>query len=75
MSCFYHLVTRPLNLAIPRYSFEPRDKMFFKGNGFSSFAKIMGKNISKNSSRKYSQKLMYLKLLQKSHSKNSRSNW
>ena len=41
-----------------RYSVQPRDRIFVKGYGFLSFAKIMvkniGKNISKNLSGKYS---------------------
>ena len=44
-----------------RYSVEPRGKIFVKGYGFSFFAKCMGKNsknISKNLSSKYSQKLL-----------------
>ena len=44
-----------------RYSVQPRHRKFVKGNGFLSFAKNMsesiGKNISKNLSGKYSQKL------------------
>ena len=36
-----------------RYSIEPRDKIYVKGYGFLSFAKIMGKSLS----NKYSQKL------------------
>ena len=43
-----------------RYSVEPRDQIFVKNHGFSSFPKNMGKNvgknISENLSRKYSQK-------------------
>ena len=43
-----------------RYSIQPRDLMFVKGYGFSSFSKNMdkniGKNISKNLSGKYSPK-------------------
>ena len=31
-----------------RYSVQPRDQIFVKGYGFLSFAKSMGKNISKN---------------------------
>ena len=42
-----------------RYSVQPRDQIFFKGYGFLSFAKNIGKNISKNSQEgKYSQKLL-----------------
>ena len=37
-----------------RYSIEPRDKKYVKGYGFLSFAK----NIDKNISSKYSQKLL-----------------
>ena len=44
-----------------RYSVQPRDRIFIRGYGFSSFAKNMGKNIDKNISKKlnskYSQKL------------------
>ena len=36
-----------------RYSIEPRDRIYVKGHGFLSFAK----NMSKNLSHKYSQKL------------------
>ena len=43
-----------------RYSVRPRDRIFVKGYGFSSFAKNMGRNIGKtiikNLSSKYSQK-------------------
>ena len=66
-----------------RYSIEPRDIRYVKGYGFSYFAKNIGKNIS----NKYSQKLAdsakkskYNKsrcnksFFQKSNSKNSRSN-
>ena len=35
-----------------RYSIEARDRKFVKGNGFLSFAKNMGKNISKRFSGK-----------------------
>ena len=35
-----------------RYSVQPRDRIFAKGYGFLSFAKNMGKNISKNLSGK-----------------------
>ena len=38
-----------------RYSVEPRDRRYVKGYGFLSFAKNIGKNIS----NKYSQKLVY----------------
>ena len=37
-----------------RYSIEPRDRIYMKGYGFLSFAK----NIGKNSSNKYSQKVI-----------------
>ena len=37
-----------------RYSVEPRDRRYLKGYGFLSFAK----NIGKNTSNKYSQKLV-----------------
>ena len=36
------------------YSVEPRDRIYVKGYGFSSFAKNMGKNLS----NKFSQKLL-----------------
>ena len=36
------------------YSIEPRDKIYVKGYGFSSFAKNMGKSLS----NKYGQKLL-----------------
>ena len=29
-----------------RYSIEPRDRIYVKGYGFLSFAKIIGKNLS-----------------------------
>ena len=38
-----------------RYSTEPRDRIQVKGSGFLSFAKNMGKNLS----NKYSQKLLH----------------
>ena len=37
-----------------RYSIEPRDRIYFKGYGFLSFAKNMGKHLS----NKYGQKLL-----------------
>ena len=37
-----------------RYSIEPRDRIYVEGYGFMSFAK----NISKNLSNKYSQKII-----------------
>ena len=45
-----------------RYSIKPRDKIYFKYYGFSSFVKNMGrnigKNISKNLTNKYNQNLL-----------------
>ena len=38
------------------YSVQPRDRIFVKGYGFSSFATNMGKNIGKNISKKLSGK-------------------
>ena len=37
-----------------RYSVQPRDRIFVEGYGFFSFAKNIGKNISKSLSGKYS---------------------
>ena len=37
-----------------KYSIEPRNRIYVKGNGFLSFAKNMGKNLS----NKYGQKLI-----------------
>ena len=37
-----------------RYSIEPRDRIHVKGYGFMSFAKNIGKNLS----NKYSQKII-----------------
>ena len=37
-----------------RYSIEPRDRIYVKGYGFLSFAKNIGKNISKSMRNKYS---------------------
>ena len=37
-----------------RYSIEPRDRIYVKGQGFLSFAKNMGKSLS----NKYGQKLL-----------------
>ena len=37
-----------------RYSIQPKDQIFVKGYGFLCFAKNMGKNLS----GKYSQKLL-----------------
>ena len=60
-----------------RYSIEPRDRVYVKGYGFLSLAKIL--------SNKYSQKLIdiakkiYSRCIKnstkKSNSENSRSNW
>ena len=72
-----------------RYSAQPRDQVFVKCYGFSSFAKNMGENIgeniNKNISGKYSQILLnhakksatdgFKIFFKKSNSKNSRSNW
>ena len=41
-----------------RYSVQPRDRILVKGYGFLSFAKNMGKNISKNVSGKCSQRFL-----------------
>ena len=44
-----------------RYSIEPRDRIYVKGNGFLPFAKNMGTHaakVAKNLSNKYSQKLL-----------------
>ena len=66
-----------------RYSIEPKDRIYVKGCGFLSFAK----NIAKNLSNKYSQKLLdsakkstidaiqTASSFKKSNSKNSRGNW
>ena len=63
-----------------RYSVEPTDRIYVKGYGFLSFAK----NIDKNLSNKYGQKLLdsskkihnrcNKNCIKKSNSKNSRSN-
>ena len=54
-------MTRSLNLAMQRYSVQPRDQIFVKGYGFLSFttniSKNVGKNISKDLSGKCSQNL------------------
>ena len=45
-----------------RYSIEPRDIIYVKGYGFLSFAKNIGAHatkVAKNTSNKYSQKLLY----------------
>ena len=64
-----------------RYSIEPRDRIYLKGYGFLSFAKNIGKNLS----NKYNQKLLdtakkstkdTIKAASKrAIQKNSRSNW
>ena len=41
-----------------RYSVQRRDRIFVKGYGFLTFARNMDKNISKNLSSKYGQKLL-----------------
>ena len=41
-----------------QYSLQPRDRIFVKDYRFLSFAENMGKNISKNLSHKYYQKLV-----------------
>ena len=41
-----------------RYSVQARDRIFAKCYGFLSFAKNMGKTISKNLSGKHSQKIL-----------------
>ena len=43
-----------MNIIKMRYSIEPRDRIYVKGYGFLSFAKNIGKNLS----NKYSQKLI-----------------
>ena len=43
-----------MNIIKMRYSIEPRDRRYVKGYGFLSFAKNIGKNIT----NKYSQKLV-----------------
>ena len=40
------------------YPIESSDRRYVKGYGFLSFAKSIGKNISKNIINKYSQKLV-----------------
>ena len=48
------------SLAMPSYSFQARDRIFVRGYGCLSFARIMcnnvGKNINKRLSSKYNQK-------------------
>ena len=51
-----------------RYSIELKDRVYLKGHGFLSFVKNMGKNLSS----KYGQKLLDST---KKSTKNSRSNW
>ena len=71
-----------------RHSIEPRDRIYVKGYGFLSFAKNIGKNVtkvSKSMSNKYSQKLLdrakksatdAIKTTSKrAFQKTSRSNW
>ena len=71
-----------------RYSIEPRDRIYVKGYVFLSFAKNIGKNVtkvSKSMSNKYSQKLLdrakksttdAIKTTSKrAFQKTSRSNW
>ena len=41
-----------------RYLAQAKDRVFVKGYGFLSFARNMGKNICKNLSSKYSQKIL-----------------
>ena len=43
-----------MNIIKIRYSSEPKDRIYVKGYGFLSFAKNMGKNLS----NKYGQKLL-----------------
>ena len=62
-----------------RYSIEPRDRIYVKGQGFLSFAK----NMSKSKCNRYGQKLLdsakttnAIKTASKTAiQKNSRSNW
>ena len=64
-----------------RYSVEPKYRIYVKGYGFLSFVKNMGKNLS----NKYSQRLLASakkiysgcnkNCLKRSNSKHSRSNW
>ena len=71
-----------------RHSIEPRDRIYVKGYVFLSFAKNIGKNVtkvSKSMSNKYSQKLLdrakksttdAIKTTSKrAFQKTSRSNW
>ena len=41
-----------------RYSVQPRDRIFVRDYGLLSYARDIGKNISKNLRSKYSQKLL-----------------
>ena len=43
-----------MNIIKMRYSIEPRDRIYVKGYGFLSFAKNIGKNLS----NKYGQKII-----------------
>ena len=64
-----------------RYSIEPKDRIYVKGHGFLPFAKNMGKNLS----NKYNQKLFDTAKIstidaiktasKKVIKKNSRRNW
>ena len=63
-----------------RYSVQPNDRIFLEGYGFLSFARNIGKKISKNLGNKYSQKLldllqMHFTLLQKEWLKKQQRNW
>ena len=68
-----------------RYLAQPRDRIFIKGYGFLSFARNVGKNLSKNLSGSYCQKCIdhakqsatdTLKTaLKRVIQKNSRSHW
>ena len=68
-----------MNIIKMRYSIEPRDRIYVKGYGFLSFAKNIGKNLS----NKYSQKLFDTakkstcdgNSIKKSDPKNHRGNW
>ena len=55
-------MTRSLSLAMERYLFQPRDRIFVKGYGFLSFSRNVDKNVSKNTSKnlscRYSQKIL-----------------
>ena len=60
-----------------RYSVQSRDRIFVKSSGFLSFAKNMGKNITKHHAKHMINNLeqIHFKLAQNFNSKNSRSNW